>query len=74
MAQMMYLGPHDVFDMRDNYDLCLGAMVLPKGCAYGGLFEQVRLWYNSPNHTEFWNIQARAIHGPCPDCIGGLLV
>lgn len=70
---MMFLGPEDIFDMRGNYDLCMGAMSLPHGCTYGGLFEEVPLWYNFPNQTQYWNIQARPILGPCPDCTGGLL-
>lgn len=71
---MMYLGPQDTYDMRGNYDLCLGIMDLPLGCAYGGLFEEVYFWHYSPNHTQYWTVQARAIQGPCPDCTGGLLV
>ncbi|KAI7780653.1 hypothetical protein LA080_015812 [Diaporthe eres] len=74
IAQMMYLGPQDVFDMRGNYDLCMGVMSLPHGCTCGGLFEEVYFFYtNSPNKTQYCNIQARPILGPCPDCTGGLL-
>lgn len=74
---MMYLGPQDIFDMRGKYDLCMSVMNLPHSCTYGGLFEEVYLYYDSPyespNHTQYCNIQARPILGPCPDCTGGLL-
>lgn len=70
---MMYLGPQDTFDMRGNYELCMSVMNLPHGCTYGGLFEEMRLWYEVPYETQYCNIQARPILGPCPDCTGGLL-
>jgi hypothetical protein len=69
----MYLGPKDIFDMRGIYDYCLGLMSLTKDCEYGGVFDEVHFWYGSPNNSQYWNVQARPIVGPCPDCTGGLL-
>lgn len=69
----MYLGPQDTFDMRGNYNLCMSVMSLPHGCEYGGLFEEVSLYYDFPDKTQDCNIQARPILGHCPDCTGGLL-
>lgn len=71
---MMYLGPQHTYDMRGNYDFCLRAMDLPRICHYGGLFEEIYISDTSGIHQQSWNLQARAIRGPCPDCTGGLLV
>ena len=70
---MMYLGPQDVFDMRGNYDYCMGALSMTQACPYGGFFAEVDLWNGHPNNSEVWNVQARPMRGPCPDCTGGLL-
>lgn len=72
MAQMTYLGPEDIFDMRGIYDYCLAAMSLAKDCEYGGWFDEINLWPGSPNNSQLWNVKARPIVGPCPDCTGGL--
>lgn len=71
---MKYLGPQHTYDMRGNYDLCYRNMFWPRLCPYGGLYEKIYFSDASGSHKHSWNLQARAIRGPCPDCAGGLLV
>ncbi|KAG8163216.1 hypothetical protein KVR01_006513 [Diaporthe batatas] len=75
MAQMTYLGPRDMFDMRDTYDYrcCLAAISLTEYCEYGGALDLAFDLGGGPNNSHSWNVRARPIVGPCPDCTGGLL-
>lgn len=59
--------------MRGIYDCCLAVKGPTKDCEYGGEFDNVHIWYRSPDNSQYWNVQARPIMGPCPDCTGGLL-
>jgi hypothetical protein len=63
MAQMTYLGPSDTFDMgpASLVDYCMGILSLPRGCMYGGKFEDI-----SPNGFEYWSVAAWPDVGPCP--------
>lgn len=69
---MEYLGPDDTYDMRGWWDYCLGALALTKECEYGGWFDDIHFWHGPPtNESQLWNVKARPIVGPCPDCTGG---
>ncbi|KAJ0114814.1 hypothetical protein J7T55_004556 [Diaporthe amygdali] len=72
MAQMTYLGPNDTYDMRGKYDNCIGALVITMWCPYGGIFEHKLPCFGPPNELQAWEVQARPIKGPCPDCAKGL--
>lgn len=72
MAQITYLGPEDILDMRGAYDYCRPAISLTEFCEYGGMLD-VDLDLGGPDSWQSWNVQARPIVGPCPDCTGGSL-
>lgn len=71
IAQMTYLGTKDTFDVRGTYEYCRPVISLTH-CEYGGVVD-VELDLGDHNGWQSWNVQARPIVGPCPDCTGGLL-
>ncbi|KAI3391038.1 hypothetical protein diail_8089 [Diaporthe ilicicola] len=74
MAQLTYRAPEVLFDMRGDYDTCMGLMFLAVECPYGGLFRDVKYSYGfADNSSMWWTVQARPIAAPCPDCTAGLL-